>query len=288
MRGAALGAAVVLLCAACSGEPPAARPAGTAPSSAAPAAPAVPAVPGVEAEVVRLRTDVVVGGQVQVRVSDTGDEPFTVTAVAIDSPGFVPEPATAVTAEFRPGRVIDLPTPYGAPVCTGGPSPAAARLSVTRPGGAVEEVRVPLTGDDLEVVHEEECALAGVRAVVDVVLTGMTAGDEEVTGTLVLRRRGDDDRAVSAVDVRDSVVFDVAVDGLPLGLGADDDEARAGVTLTSATCEPHVLAETKQPFVFPLQVVVDDADPVPVRLPVDAAQQDLLWQLVDRVCAPAG
>jgi len=31
-------------------------------------------------------------------------------------------------------------------------------------------------------------------------------------------------------------------------------------------------------------VVVGDAEPVPVPLPVDAAQQALLWDLLDWVC----
>jgi hypothetical protein len=56
------------------------------------------------------------------------------------------------------------------------------------------------------------------------------------------------------------------------------------VAFTAASCEPHVLAETKQPFVFPLSVVVGDAGPVAVPLPVDATQEALLWDLLDRVC----
>jgi hypothetical protein len=65
---------------------------------------AVPPVPGIEAEAVQLRTDEAVGGQVQVRITDTGGAPFTVTPVALDSPGFAPLPPTAVTAEYAPGR----------------------------------------------------------------------------------------------------------------------------------------------------------------------------------------
>ncbi|MGY1702960.1 hypothetical protein ACI79C_00160 [Geodermatophilus sp. SYSU D00697] len=287
MRRAA-AALIAVLCAACSspagGGPAGGDPASPAAGGTTSAAPAVPAVSGISAEVVRLRTDVVVGGRVQVRVTDTGAEPFAVTAVALDSPGFAPLPPTAVTAEFAPGRVIDLPTPYGRPVCSADPAPVAARLTVARPGGAPEEVRVPLTGDDLDVVHREECAVAAVRAVVDVTFTGVTGAAEEVTGTVVLARRGDDDRPVTVTDVRRSVLMDVAVAELPLELAPGQGEASAPVTVTPATCEPHVLAEVKQPFLFPLQVAVGDDEAVPVPLPVDEAQQALLWDLVRRVC----
>jgi hypothetical protein len=290
MRRAAVGVAA-LLCAGCGsagGGAPSAEPPAAEPPSATSVPSALPAVPGIDAEVVRLRTDVVVGGQVQVRVTDAGTEPFTVTAVALDSPGFSPLPPTPLTADFTPGRVIDLPTPYGEPDCAADPDPVAARLTLNRPGGVVEELRVPLTGDDLAVVHREECAVAAVLAVAGVALTGLVLDGEAVTGNVVLTRTGDDDRTVAVTDVRSSVVFDVALDGVPVELAAGRDEVSAPVTLTVATCEAHVLAETKQPFLFPLQVTVGDADAVPVPLPVDDAQQALLWTLVDGVCAERG
>jgi hypothetical protein len=234
--------------------------------------------------VVRHRTDVPVPGRVHVRVTDTGDQPFTVTAVAIDAPGFAPLPPTALTAAFEPGRTIDLRTAYGAPDCTAPSGPPAARLTVARPDGTVAELRVPLAGDDLDVVHREACAAAGVLAVADIGLTGLVAAGDTVTGSVVLSRAGDDDRAVAVLDARRSVVLNIAVEGLPLELGPGEEQAGAEVVFTSASCEPHVLADTKQPFVFPLWVAVGEAEPVPVPLPVDEAQQMVLQQLLDRVC----
>jgi hypothetical protein len=37
---------------------------------------------------------------------------------------------------------------------------------------------------------------------------------------------------------------------LPLTMPADADEAEAALRFTPYTCEPNVLAETKQPFLF--------------------------------------
>ncbi|WNV75302.1 hypothetical protein [Geodermatophilus sp. DSM 44513] len=274
--------ALALLCAGCSGAAGAAGAGDPVPT--APAAPAVPPVPGIEGEVVQLRTDVTVPGQVHVRVTDTGDLPFTVTAVAVDSPGFAPLPPTALTAAFAPGQTIALRTAHGAPDCAAQPSPVAARLTVVRPDGAMEELRVPLAGDDLDVVHRQACAVAGVLAVAGVGLEELRATGESVTGRLVLARAGEDDRAVTVVDARGSVVLDVAVTGLPLELAPGEDRVGAEVVFTPASCEPHVLAETKQPFVFPLSVAVGDTGPVAVPLPVDDAQQALLADLQDRVC----
>lgn len=161
-------ALAVALTAACGGTTPSTSARSTsasAPSSAPPVA-AAPAVPGIEAEAVRLRTDEAVGGQVQVRITDTGNAPFTVTGVALDSPGFAPLPATAVTAAYAPGRTIDLPTPFGDPVCDAAPLPAAAAVTLRRADGAVEQVRLPLAADVLALIHDEECAVRAVQEVV--------------------------------------------------------------------------------------------------------------------------
>jgi hypothetical protein len=282
MRGA--GAALVavgLLVAGCAPEEGPPGGAVTSPAGGSPAA-----VPGIEAEAVRLRTDEAVGGQLQVRVTDTGTTPFTVTSVAIDSPGFAPLPATAVSAAYAPRRTIDLTTPFGAAQCAVAPEPAAARLTVVRPGGAVEELRVPLTGGTLSRVHEEECAVEAVLEVVGIALTDLTPtpDGEGLAGSIVLTRRAGDG-PVEVVALARSVLLAPVLDvGLPVTLAPDEDELRLPVTFELATCEPHVLAETKKPFAFPLSVVVREEAAVPVDLPVDDARRAALQALVDRVC----
>ncbi|MFD2089980.1 hypothetical protein [Blastococcus deserti] len=245
--------------------------------------PAVPAVPGMEAEAVRLRTDEAVGGRFQVRLAATGGDVFTVTSVALDSPGFGALPATAVTAEFALGRVIDLPTPYGPPQCDADPWPAAARLTVVRPGGAAEPVRVPLSGDVLATVHEEECAEQAIAEVVEVTVADLADDGDAVTGLLTLTRRAGEER-VAATALGRSVLLEVVAEELPLELPAGERSVTTAVSFTPASCHPHVLAETKKPYVFPLTVEVEDVDPVSVDLPLDQGARDRLAALVQRVC----
>jgi hypothetical protein len=264
------------------------RSAGSAvlPSSSA-AGPTVPAVEGITAEAVRLRTDEAIGGQVQVRLTDTGTAPFTVTAVAIDSPGFVPQPPTVVGTTYAPGQTIDLPTPFGAVDCAAGADPAAARLTVSRAGGPAEDLRVPLAGGTLALVHGEECAAAAVRKVVDISLTGLTGAPDgrTLTGTVVLSRRSAGDRVRVEALGRSVLMAPVVARELPAALQPADSELALPVTFGPATCDAHVLAETKKPFVFPLSIAVGNAAPVPVDLPVEDAQKAVLQQLVDRVCS---
>jgi hypothetical protein len=253
------------------------------PSAAAPSpGPAVPPVPGIEARAVQLRTDAALGGQVQVRVTDTGTEAFSVTSVAIDSPGFAPLPDREVAAAFTPGRTIDLPTPFGEAVCDRAAEPAAARLTVVRPDGRSEVLRVPLAAEDLTRIHAAACAARAALAVAGVAVTGLAVDGEAVTGSLVLTR-GDDDRPVTLTRLEGNVLYDVEAD-VPLSLAAGEDGLEVPVAFTMASCEPHVLAETKKPFAFLLGMRVGDGDEVPVDLPLDQGQRDVLSALVDVAC----
>ncbi|WP_051684340.1 hypothetical protein [Blastococcus sp. URHD0036] len=289
-------AALVLLlaCAACGADPapsssdgaPASSTSSASSSAALRTGPPVPPVDGISAEVVENRTDRAAGRQVQVEVGDTGEEPFSVTSVAIDSPGFVPLPAVPVTASFVPGRLIDLPTPYGEPVCDTAAEPAAARLTVVRPDGSVQELRVPMDAAALALVHGRLCAAVGVAEVVTVQVVDLVEEPDSVTGRLLLTRAGSDDRPVTVTRVEGNVLY-FADAPLPLELAAGADEASVELTFTTARCDPHALADVKQPYLMPLSVSVDGGAEVPVDLPLDDAQRELLRLLTVRVCTPS-
>ncbi len=193
---------------------------GTPPPAESPSSPEPPGVADMAAEVVLLRTDEAVGGQVQVRITDTGVAPFTVTAVRLDSPGFRVLPATPVEAAFVPGRKIDLPTPYGEPDCFAPPLPAVAEVAVVRPGGAVEDVRVPLSAEVLRRIHDRQCAARAVLEVVDVEVTELREDGDVLRGRLVLSRRAGD-QPVTASRVGRSALIDVVAEALPIELVGD-------------------------------------------------------------------
>ncbi|PRY37164.1 hypothetical protein LY71_12428 [Geodermatophilus tzadiensis] len=267
----------VLLCAACSDA------AGTPPAATRPTMPSAADVPGIEAEVRQWRTDEAVGGQVQVTVTDTGEEPFTVTSVALESPGFAPLPDRPVDAAFAPGRTIDVPAQYGEVDCGQEAEPAAARLTVVRPDGRTERLRVPLSAEVLTRIHGEECAARTVLAVAGVDVVGLAPDGDAVTGTLTLTRTGDDDRPVTVTRLQGNVHYSVAAD-LPRTLRAGESTLEIGLRFTMARCDPHALAEAKQPYLFLLGLQVGGDEEVPVDLPLDQTDRDQLAALVDRGC----
>jgi hypothetical protein len=172
-------------------------------------------------------------------------------------------------------------------VCAAAPQPAAALLSVTRPDGAVEQLRVPLSADTLDLVHGELCAVEAVEAVVSVRVADLQDVPEGTTGTVQLTRTGADDRPVTVARLGRSVL--VAADAqLPVELATGQPALSVPVTFRPASCDPHVLAETKKPYVFALDVSVGGTAEVPVDLPLDDAQKGVLAAMVERVCGRSG
>ncbi|MCV2490318.1 hypothetical protein OF117_13190 [Geodermatophilus sp. YIM 151500] len=285
-RRAAVVGLLLGLGAGCGGAEPAVRDgagAAASPSSARPATPAVPAVPGIDAEAIELRTDAAVGGQVHVRITNTGAEPFTVTSLALRSPGFEPLPAGEEVAGYAPGRTIDLPAPYGDPVCDADAEPATVELTVARPDGTTERLTAPLAAEALTRVHGKRCAALALAGVVDVAVTGLRADEAGVSGSLTLERRSGTE-PVRVVRLDRSVLVEPTASGLPLDLGGDERSAATPVSFEPASCDPHVLAETKQPFRFPVGVEVGEREPVVVDLPLDEPARAQLTEMVDRIC----
>jgi hypothetical protein len=147
-------------------------------------------------------------------------------------------------------------------------------------------VQVPLDAEVLERIHDEECAALEVLEVVAIEVTGLREDDEALRGELTLTRRQGDD-PVTVTRLGRSVLIDPAPDGLPLALGEQESVSTA-VTFTPASCDPHVLSETKKPYVFPLTVRVGGGEDVSLDLPLDEAARSLLAALVQRVCTPSG
>ncbi|WP_328809571.1 MULTISPECIES: hypothetical protein [unclassified Rhodococcus (in: high G+C Gram-positive bacteria)] len=56
------------------------------------------------------------------------------------------------------------------------------------------------------------------------------------------------------------------------------------VTLSTASCEPHVIADARKPFVFPAWIAVGDGVPVYTRIPVPVSVQRQLVEYQQHSC----
>lgn len=144
---------------------------------------------------------------------------------------------------------------------------------------------MPLAAEIMTRIHEEECAVAVLLEVLGVAVVDPVDGDDALPASLQVTRRAGGE-PVSVARVGRSVILDVTAAALPTELAGDEAGLSTPLVFTSATCDPHALAETKKPYVFPLEVTVGNAEPVVMDLPVDEELRARLAALVDRVCLP--
>lgn len=261
---------------------------GTAVAGVAGCHAAAPTVAAAEVQAVATQTrfDEVADRRFEITITDTGRQPYTVSSVRLDSPGFAPTAATARDDLFAPAITYDLPATYGPARCDAQVEPAMAVVVLHREGAPAGAVRVPLLSPDglLRQLHDGECAARELGRQVQVDLVGLTpAGRGVLHGQLHLRR-GSWPGPVAAVELRDSVLYAFTVT-LPARLEAGVASLDVPVDVRPATCAPHRIADAKQPFLFPLFLSLGGAPAREVDLPTTGSQQAALHDLTVTICA---
>ncbi len=258
--------------------------AGAACGSAPTAGPAVPAR-DVRADATQTRFDEVAVRRFEITLTNTGAAPFTVSAVRLDSPGFDPAEVLPREDEFPPGTRYDLPAAYGEPRCGTAPTPATAVVRVRRDGGPATTLRVPLHAEDglLRTLQTAECDRLELGRQVDVALADARQ-DGPVARAVVRLRRLTTPAQVTATELRDSKLFAFTV-ALPAVLPAGTGSIDVPVTITAAGCYGHLLADVKQPYLFPVFLRFDDGPARYVELATTAAQHEVLQAVLRTACA---
>lgn len=243
------------------------------------------------AQAVVYRTDQAVGGRFRVKITNTGDEPFEVLGVRLQSDGFEAAPLTTDPVRYAPGERTDIVTPYGTARCGDGDTvePTAAVMDVRVADGSTQRYEVPLESiyDALPKLHERECDIARVAAAVDVGLASIeqVEGDDgPVLEADVTFRRLDGDEQIVVSDVRGSVLYRIVPGDLPVVMAPGDAEMRLPIVISAARCDGHALGESKQPFVFPVGIQIGDEDQVGYDIPMASDQQAQLWEYLTDTC----
>jgi hypothetical protein len=200
---------------------------------------------------------------------NVGDEPIVVRQAQLASNRFAVLPPTEREVTLHPGgQRFVLPLPYGEVRCDGEPEEAFTVVLVVDDG---EERRLEVPEEYEGAVarlHQRECAAAEVRERVDI-----TFGDEwtmdgiTITGELRLEQRTPGE-PVAIDDAVGNVIFTLVLERAHPVLRVTDDAptARVPVTISADRCDPHAVAEFKQPYRFLAWVAIGDGDPAPVDL----------------------
>lgn len=270
--------------------------------AAAPAtSPSPTAVQGLSADLVQQRADVELGRiQLELELAE-GAAPLDVTGVQLRSAAFHAAAATGrVSAGVRvaAGSVVDVPVALGAAAdCTpqesrdpsgeqAAPLPATAVLTLS--DGSTATAALPDAHRYLARAHAEACTAAAAAAVVParwdpVWTTTGTGADLRATGVLHLGPVAPGG-AAALEGIGSTPLFHWRLPGGPVRLEAGQS-ADVAVVLDPARCDAHALADDKRGFGPQLQLSLDGAPAVPVRLWVPRSDRAVAADALVAACS---
>ena len=210
---------------------------------------------------------------VQAKVTNLGESTARIERIELVAPGFDGVGPVQAQTDLAPGDVVDLPTPYGEPLCRSG-SQDDATVRVWMGGRDSPVVLEPAGSAVLQRIHDRECAVAGALAAASLrwstqwSRTG-SGGSLAVEGTLVVGPVAAE-TGVVVQSLDGTTLFAVTTSPLPLRLGAGQTSS-VQVRFEPQRCDPHAVGESKRGYAFGVRMAVDGETPdgVLVTVPPD-------------------
>jgi predicted small lipoprotein YifL len=238
--------------------------------------------------------------QFQLQIHNGGGERYDLDAVQFVWDGFTTE-VTPRDSIIVGGQVIDFPVPFPGAECVGDgtrqtmPSLDDAHVVLHLDDGATVDMPVVDKWHVARSLYEDDCEKQMIESQVAIEWVDLHEADFEgrpvTAGELRLtRREGAGEIAVLAVSNTIPFVFmaiDSAVGEPVVTLAADQTEASAPIRFVESRCDPHALAEIKQPTKFIAQIRLGDGSVhpyiiyperhlwTPMRLTADKACEQL-------------
>jgi hypothetical protein len=285
-----LGAAITLSLAGCNSGGPKETPTVTAPA-------------GLSVSVLQYRSDYAIR-HIQIKVTNAGPAPVTVTAARLSSSSFT-GPATwaernaADAASIAPGEATDLPAQLASSDCTGhSASSGTVRLELRRADGTIERTTALPVGDPfgtINQVHSQDCRRAAALAIANLTLlkplrTQTRSG--QLVGLLDLRLTPTGRPGTLSLDsIGPTTLLDPP--GGAVWVIHRDVSARTGprtvtLDLHPARCDPHAIAEDKLGTVLYLALRVDDGRSGLVTVAADPQLRQQIQDFVTAACRISG
>ena len=220
---------------------------------------------------------------VEAQVRTTRDADVVVIAAQLDSPLFVDSPERESTVRLFADWDNRVRLPLGAPECgqsePGGQSHVVLRLTVNGKQ-KVETLRV-VDDAKLREIRDAECAQQAVLDVAEPSFGSVESQTAETMMTSIVLTRGDvdTDAPVTITAMTGNIVFIIELADEPRTLAPGQASLSVPAVVRVGRCDPHVFAESKKTFVFPVHLAIGDAEPSYVEIQPDPVTREALQQL---------
>ena len=239
--------------------------------------------------------------QFQIQIHNGTRDRYDLDGVQFEWAGFT-TPMTELDSVFVGGQVVDYPVPFPGATCVGDGTRATmptlddARVLLLLDSGETFEVPVVDKWHLARKLYEEDCEKQMIDAQVAIEWVDLHEGEFEgrpvTVGELRLSRRaGEGDYTILSVSNTVPFVFD-AIDSDPsepvVTLAAGAAEASVRIQFIESRCDPHALAEIKQPTKFIAQVQLGDGSVHPYIIYPERAYWTPMRLTADKACFQLG
>jgi hypothetical protein len=239
--------------------------------------------------------------QFQIQVHNGTDVRYDLSGVQFLWDGYS-TPMTERDSIVVGGQIIDFPVPFPGATCVGDgtrdtmPTLDDARVVMQLDNGDTVELPIVDQWHLARKLYEEDCEKQMIESLVSIEWVDLheelfedrpvTAGELQLT-----RRDGVGEFAVTFVSNTIPFVFeavDTAVDETVVTLEADADVASAPVRFIESRCDPHALAEIKQPTKFIAQIQLGDGSIHPYIIYPERSMWTPMRLTADKACVQLG
>jgi hypothetical protein len=220
---------------------------------------------------------------VEAKVRTVGGLEGTVVSARLESPYFADSPPRDVSLLLAADWDNRVRVPLGAAVCPAAEGASMVVLTVEF-GGRTETESVEVDDAVLKQINADECAALAVVEVASPSFGPIASQDAREIETTIVLTRGDSrpDAPVALDAMTGNIVFTVALDdAAPRTLAAREGSLSVPAVVTVGRCDPHVFAESKKTWVFPVYLAIDGGEPQFVEFQPDLATRDALQRLFD-------
>lgn len=229
---------------------------------------------GLSATLVQNREDVA-PRRLQVKLTNGTSGQLRVVDVRLSWAGLEELPAAEQGVLYGVGQRTDLPVPYGDARCPEDLSsdsppgtPIVAVATIEWPDGKRDEVAVPVNDVEgvLSLLYRADCRRQFIDAAVGLELTGSwervdSGGEPTLRGELSVDRRNATG-TITILDISGSVLLNLrpapGVGEPMLTLGPSESAGAVPLDVTGSRCDAHALADSKQTFLFQLELDLGD------------------------------
>jgi hypothetical protein len=217
------------------------------------------------------------------------DVEMNVASARLDSPLFRDSPPRDNAVPLFADWTNHVRLPLGTAVCPAPGGESTIVLTLVADGHSVEE-RLQMDDAVLRKISADECAQQAILDVATPSFGPVGSQDAAELHTVIVLTRGDamSDAPVALTSMTGNIVFNVALsETAPRVVEPGADDLAVPAVVTVARCDPHVFAESKKTFVFPVRVTVGDAEAAYVEIRPDATAQAALQELFNSCGAAA-